>query len=84
MINDKWSIKKQREKFSIVHLAFSIAEPFARFAQLKYMQKRKTSEVVSAALIRFHPTDARVWVRDALAKRLAHYNIPLDNFFYGS
>ena len=84
MINDKWPIKKQREKFGIVHFTLRIIEPIARFVQLRYMRKRRTNEVISGSIIRFHPADARVWVRDALAKRLARHNIPLDKVFYGS
>ncbi len=82
MANAKWPIKgHQKKSFSIYHLAFIIFEPFARMIQLWYMSGR-TNEVVSDTLLRFHPKDARGWVKVALAKRLARYNLPLDNIFY--
>ncbi len=60
---------------------FKFFEPLARMIQLWYMSGR-TNEVVSDTLLRFHPYDARGWVKEALAKRLARYNLPLDNIFY--
>ncbi len=82
MINDKWSIKNSKNKFSIWHLAFSIAEPLTHWFQKWFMKNRMTSEVVSPTLIRFHPRDARVWIRSKLAARLAKRKIPLDKIFY--
>lgn len=58
-------------------------EPIAKFAQLWYMQKHRTTEVITDAIIRFHPEDARRRVRAELGKRLNRWNIPLDNIFYG-
>ncbi len=69
--------------FAICHLPFIIAEPPLRWLQRWYMKKRKTLEVVSPTLIRFHPHDARVWVKAKLAVRLRRLNIPLDKIFYG-
>lgn len=61
---------------------FFLLEPFARWIQLWYMRKRRTSEVVSHEILRFHPQDARVWVKKELQKRLDTLNIPLDKIFY--
>lgn len=58
-------------------------EPVARSLQLWYMRDRRTTEVVSDTVIRFHPRDARVWIKTELTRRLARFNIPLDKFFYG-
>ncbi len=57
-------------------------EPIAKVAQLHYMQKRRTNEVIRYGMIRFHPSDARHWVREKLSSRFQHWHIPLDNFFY--
>lgn len=57
-------------------------EPLARTLQLWYMRRRRTTEVVSGSLIRFHPHDARIWIRNKLAGRLAIHKIPLDKIFY--
>jgi len=54
----------------------------ARVLQLLYMKRHRTTEVVTDQVLRFHPRDARVWVKAALQKRLASFNIPLDNVFY--
>lgn len=57
-------------------------EPLARIIQLQYMKTHRTTEFVSDTVLRFHPKDARVWVRRALSDRLSRHNIPLDNIFY--
>ncbi len=74
-----------------IHLVRSVAisflrllEPAARRAQLWYMKNRRTNEVITDHMLRFHPRDARGWVKAALANRLATQNIPLDNVFYAS
>lgn len=48
----------------------SAFERRARDFQLWYMQKKKTTEVVSENLIKFHPQDARSWVLEEYQKRL--------------
>lgn len=54
----------------------------ARVGQLWYMKRRLSSEVIRGGMIRFHPTDARGWIKKLFAERLAKFNIPLDNIFY--
>ncbi|KKU83214.1 hypothetical protein A2973_05705 [Candidatus Gottesmanbacteria bacterium RIFCSPLOWO2_01_FULL_49_10] len=56
----------------------------AKIGQLWYMEKRRSTEVISDTVIRFHPVDARVWIKLKLASRLRKYNIPLDKIFYAS
>ena len=46
--------------------------------QLWYMRKRRTKEVISDTLIRFHPVDARVKIRKEFIARLRHLKVPLD------
>ena len=57
-------------------------EPLARIFQLWYMQKHRTTEIISRGMLRFHPKDARIWVKKKFAKRLQKLDIPLDNVFY--
>ncbi len=86
MLNVEYRMKRSKKRenlFGIWHLAFGILEPLARVVQLWYMKKRRTNEIVSGSVIRFHPRDARVWVKQALARRLGRLNIPLDKIFYG-
>lgn len=65
-------------------ILFIILEPLAKFIQLWYMEKHRTYEVITDTTLRFHPKDARVWVKRKLASRLAKFNIPLDKVFYAS
>lgn len=60
----------------------SFVEPFAKIFQLWYMRSRKTTEVIQPGMIRFHPRDARTWVREKYAVRLKGQHIPLDKIFY--
>lgn len=54
----------------------------SRELQLWYMKKRRTNEVIRSGMIRFHPRDAREWVREKYAQQLGKWNIPLDKIFY--
>lgn len=58
-----------------------LLEPLAKSIQLRYMKRRRTSEVITDTMIRFHPRDARPWVRRELGRRLVRFNIPLTKFF---
>lgn len=78
--NAEFRMKENTSIFTIQLLKFM--EPLARMIQLWYMKKHRTTEVIGDMMLRFHPKDARVWVKRALLSRLARYNIPLDNIFY--
>lgn len=54
----------------------------AKYVQMWYMSSKVTREVVTDSVLRFHPVDARMWIRKSLEKRLKKRNIPLDNIFY--
>lgn len=60
-----------------------IAELPSRAIQLWYMKKRRTTEVIAPHMLRFHPHDARGWIKVAFGARLSRYNLPLDKIFYG-
>ena len=55
----------------------TLERPLKKF-QLWYMRKRRTTEVVSESVIRFHPNDARIWIRKSFRSKLRHYKVPLD------
>jgi hypothetical protein len=63
-----YDIKKKRCKESrglvsiLISRPLNISENFVRDFQLWYMKKRRTTEVISEGVIRFHPKDARDWV----------------------
>ncbi len=59
-----------------------LIEQPAKLFQLWYMQKHRTTEIVTDSVLRFHPRDARVWVKEALRKRLNSQDVPLDKIFY--
>lgn len=61
---------------------FYLLEPLVKYVQLRYMNRRRTNEIIRKGQIRFHPTDARLWVRERLANRLKAWDIPLDSVFY--
>lgn len=46
--------------------------------QLWYMRRRRTTEIVSDSMIRFHPKDARIWIRKSFLTKLHTYKVPLD------
>jgi hypothetical protein len=56
-------------------------DPFCKWFQLSYMEKRRTTEVLGDTVLRFHPRDTRSIVSEELSKRLFALNIPLDNVF---
>jgi len=57
-------------RFALCALRFALVENALKRFQLWYMRKRRTTEVISNGLIRFHPKDARVWVLKEYYKRL--------------
>ena len=50
--------------------------------QLWHMSTRRGDEVIKEGVLRFHPKDARIWIKSEFEKRLAKRKIPLDNIFY--
>jgi len=58
-----------------------LEEPSKRL-QLRYMRSRRTTEVISDYLLRFHPLDIRAWIKVELARSLSRYKIPLDKVFW--
>lgn len=54
---------------------FAKLEALACWAQLKYMQPRRTTEVIEPGRIRFHPRDCREWILKEYKKRLDELGI---------
>jgi hypothetical protein len=73
---------RYQEKSDIGIWCLKLLEKPSRLFQLWYMQKHRTNEVITDTMLRFHPEDARVWVKRRLRVRLAAFNIPLDKIFY--
>lgn len=70
------------QKRNISWHVLSGVERLAKKFQLMYMASRRTREVVADGMLRFHPRDARVWVKKKFALRCKRLHIPLDKFFY--
>ncbi len=68
-------IKLKRRTLSKPVAVARICEKFLRHWQIKYMQKRRTTEKISSTLLKFHPQDARQLVLDEYKTRLAKYGI---------
>lgn len=75
---------RYQEKSDIGIWCLKLLEKPSRFFQLWYMRKHRTNEVISDTVLRFHPKDARIWIKRKLASRLSAFNIPLDKVFYAS
>jgi hypothetical protein len=84
MCNNAQCTMKNNIFTHISHCELRLFESPARAIQLWYMQKHRTHEVITDTTLRFHPKDARVWIRRKLRARLAKFNIPLDKVFYAS
>ena len=54
---------------------FSQLETLAKKAQLRYMEPKRTTEIIELGRIRFHPQDARNWVLREYKKRLRKLKI---------
>ncbi len=67
---------------SVLRRILSLFDPPVKRLQLNHMAPRRTTEVIRPGMIRFHPHDARGWIRKKLAARLSRFDIPLDKIFY--
>ena len=65
----------------VTHLLRFLEKP-SNSIQLWYMKKRRTSEVISDTVIRFHPHDARLRIRTLLRSNVKRYHLPLDKIFF--
>ncbi len=70
--------------FPLVIFCMRLFERPAKNLQVWYMARHRTREIITDTILRFHPKDARTWVKRKLAARLAKFNIPLDKVFYAS
>lgn len=75
--NHKLKIKNNNTNLLLIGIEF-----LAKIIQLWYMRQHRLNEVTSKGVLRFHPADARIWVKKSLSRRLRRYNIPLDKIFY--
>jgi len=54
---------------------FAKLENLARWLQLKYMAKRRTTEVVEKGRVFFHPHNCQGWVLKEYQKRLKKFHL---------
>lgn len=67
--------------FPLLEIVWVFMSNIVKYPQLWYMKGHRTREYITDTVIRFHPVDARDWVKQALQKRLTTYHIPLDKVF---
>ncbi len=82
-----YDLRFKKDTFRILRFAICVLRLFEepmKILQLWYMRNHRTTEVIGDRMLRFHPKDARVWVKRALSIRLARYKLPLDKIFYAS
>lgn len=53
-----------------------MVEGLIKSFQLWYMRNRRTNEVISDGIIRFHPDDARIWVMRKYKQKVSSYFLP--------
>ena len=76
ILNDTQNMTRNPQKiFNFQFSIFNLAEALARRFQLWYMSKKRTTEVVSENLIKFHPQDVRGWVLKEYQERLQKLKI---------
>jgi predicted nucleotidyltransferase len=66
---------KKKSLSILISKYLSLLENIFRKIQIRYMQKRRTTEIIRDGIIRFHPQDARKWVLREYKKRLEKYRI---------
>ncbi|MDO8451591.1 MAG: hypothetical protein Q7S76_01855 [bacterium] len=75
--------KRTRDVFSsFFSRLVGLFEVPCRFIQTRYMRKRRTVEIISDTVLRFHPKDARDWIKKSYGSRLRKFDMPLDKYFY--
>ncbi len=86
-----WKEKTHHRELTVQHEHTSLAVWIVRVLewpskrmQLWYMRHHRTHEVITDTILRFHPRDARLWIKSKLAVRLKKYNIPLDKVFWAN
>ena len=72
---EKARTEKQKKQVSIAWF-FRLFEHIAKAVQMRYMEKRRTSEVIRPTTLRFHPIDARNSILRELGRRLMRLSIP--------
>ncbi len=61
--------------FKIYFNLLKYFESFIKSIQLSYMAKRRTTEIISDGIIRFHPKDARLWILKSYHEKLKLFNL---------
>lgn len=77
-------LSSQNRLINLFSLVLNLIEEILQRMQLWYMRNKRTSEIVKRGLIKFHPSDARIWIKQKLNVRLIRFKLPLDKIFYAS
>ena len=81
--NGKLKIKNLKsKKLSTLNFPLSILENLLRNFQLRYMEKRRTTEIISNTRLFFHPQDNHPEVLKEFKSKLMELKIPLDNLSF--
>lgn len=60
----------RKRKFKVADFVFNLVEALLKLFQLWFMRKRRTTEVITEGILRFHPQDSRDWIFKEYAARL--------------
>ncbi|HSX40587.1 MAG TPA: hypothetical protein VLF68_03145 [Candidatus Saccharimonadales bacterium] len=70
--------KKRDQKYLILYTLFSILNTGAKWLQLLFIKKHKTTETITDSFLAFHPFDYKNRVLEAYKAGLKRYNISYD------
>lgn len=65
----------KKDRFLNPYILFNI---ICKELQIRYMKKKRTTELISEHILRFHPHDARIHILNEYRKRLRKYSFPTD------
>ena len=60
----------RKRKFKVADFVFNLVETLLKLFQLWFMRNRRTTEVITEGILRFHPQDSRHWIFKEYAARL--------------
>jgi hypothetical protein len=73
------STLKNHHKFRWILMlrSWTVIERLLQLLQLRYMSRKRTTEVIEEGYLRFHPRDARGWIIPEYHKRLRKYGLEM-------
>jgi len=80
----KENVLRSKNINSILISLFFLLEIPSKYIQRWYMKNHMTTEVITDSVLRFHPRDVRLSIRQQYPKLLKKYKVPLDSSFFHS